>query len=223
MQQYVQHLLTAAITKLHPYPARIHCIVYHLPLCLHIYSRHILSCLSFGILTSYCFTILVNVFSKQPQFLVKLMVFLYLDLYFFEINESLMVSNKLCKVAACCSANVPSVLWRCWLGGRKGIRSVKNWVVGCWHGCLSGARCRVAYSPADATATHYLFASVKSRLVLPLWYRLTRVVPDKGPFKRVCVLQCNWACHVHFTETLQYRLLTFLLWYWYFLCFFSLM
>ena len=22
---------------------------------------------------------------------------------------------------------LPSVLWRCWLGGRKGIRSVKNW------------------------------------------------------------------------------------------------
>ena len=26
---------------------------------------------------------------------------------------------------------MPSVLWRCWLGGRKGIRPVKNWVVGC--------------------------------------------------------------------------------------------
>jgi len=30
---------------------------------------------------------------------------------------------------------------------------VKNWVVGCWHGYLSGARCRFAYGPADATAT----------------------------------------------------------------------
>jgi len=29
-------------------------------------------------------------------------------------------------------------------------------VVGCWHGYLSGARCRFAYGPADATATHYL-------------------------------------------------------------------
>jgi len=52
--------------------------------------------------------------------------------------------------------NVPSVLWRCWLGSRKGIRPVKNWVVGCWHGYLSGARCRLAYGPADATATHSL-------------------------------------------------------------------
>ena len=49
---------------------------------------------------------------------------------------------------------LPSVLWRCWLGGRKGIRSVKNRVVGCWCGCLSGARCRLAYGPADATVTH---------------------------------------------------------------------
>ena len=51
---------------------------------------------------------------------------------------------------------VPSVLWHCWLGGRKGIRPVKNWVVGCWHSYLSGARCRLAYGPADATATHCL-------------------------------------------------------------------
>ena len=49
-----------------------------------------------------------------------------------------------------------SVLWRCWLGGRKGIRPVKNWVVGCWHVYLSGAMCRFAYGPADATATHCL-------------------------------------------------------------------
>ena len=37
---------------------------------------------------------------------------------------------------------------------------------------------------------HSLFlASVKSRLVLPFWYRLTRVVPDKGPLN-VCVCVC---------------------------------
>ena len=43
---------------------------------------------------------------------------------------------------------------------------------------LSGLRCRLAYSPADATATHFSCSS-KSRLVLPFWYLLTRVVPDK--------------------------------------------
>ena len=29
-------------------------------------------------------------------------------------------------------------------------------VVGCWRGYRSGARCRLAYVPADATATHCL-------------------------------------------------------------------
>jgi len=38
----------------------------------------------------------------------------------------------------------PSVLWCCWLGGRKGIRPVKNLVTGCSRGYLSGARCRLA-------------------------------------------------------------------------------
>jgi len=31
-------------------------------------------------------------------------------------------------------SHIPSVLWHCWLGGRKGIRLVKNWVVRCWCG-----------------------------------------------------------------------------------------
>jgi len=51
---------------------------------------------------------------------------------------------------------LPSVLWCCWLVGRKDIRPVKNWVLRCWHGYLSGARCRLAYGPADATATRCL-------------------------------------------------------------------
>ena len=42
--------------------------------------------------------------------------------------------------------HLPSVLWSCWFGDRKGIRPVKNWVVRCWRGCLSGARCRLAYA-----------------------------------------------------------------------------
>ena len=38
-------------------------------------------------------------------------------------------------------------------------------------------------------------ASVKSRLVLPFWYRLTQVVPDKGPLNVcVCVRACVRAC-----------------------------
>jgi len=93
------------------------------------------------------------------------------------------------------TVELPSVLWCCWLGGRKGIQPVKNWVVGCWYGCLSGVRWRFAYGPADATATHY--CSSKSRLVLPFWYWLTQVVPDKiqkSCKMIVCVCVCVRAC-----------------------------
>ena len=86
----------------------------------------------------------------------------------------------------------PSVLWRCSLGGRKGIRPVKNWVVGCWRGYLSGAMCRFAYGPADATATHCLLLRWNPGWFLPFWYRLTWVVPDKGPLNG-CVCSCSLA------------------------------
>jgi len=51
-----------------------------------------------------------------------------------------------------------SVLWRCQLGGRKGIPhpACKTLSGGCWRGYLSGVRCRLAYGPADAIATHCL-------------------------------------------------------------------
>jgi len=44
-----------------------------------------------------------------------------------------------------------------WVTGRASrLPPVKNWVVGCWHGYLCGARCRLAYGPVDATVTHCL-------------------------------------------------------------------
>jgi len=59
-------------------------------------------------------------------------------------------------VFAClCGFDLPSVLRCCWLGSRKGIRPVKK-LSGGMLAWLSGMRCRLAYSPADATATHLL-------------------------------------------------------------------
>jgi len=43
---------------------------------------------------------------------------------------------------------LPSVLWRYWLGSRKGIWPVKKRVVGYWHGYLSETRCSFAYGPS---------------------------------------------------------------------------
>ena len=42
------------------------------------------------------------------------------------------------------------------VGRQEGHPACKKRVVVCWRGCLSGARCRLAYGPADATATHCL-------------------------------------------------------------------
>jgi len=42
------------------------------------------------------------------------------------------------------------------VGRQEGHPACKNRVVGCWCGCLSGARCRLAYGSADATTTHCL-------------------------------------------------------------------
>ena len=41
-------------------------------------------------------------------------------------------------------------------------------LVGCWRGYLSGARCRLAFSPADATATHCLLIQKN-----PDWFYLS--------------------------------------------------
>jgi len=59
-----------------------------------------------------------------------------------------------------------SVLWRCWLSVWKSIRPVKNSVMRCWCGYLSGARCKwLAYGPVVATATLSSLASLKSRMI----------------------------------------------------------
>ena len=61
--------------------------------------------------------------------------------------------------------------------------------MGLWHGYLSGAGCRFACGPADATATHYLLQQIGFIfLVLPFWYWLTQVVPDKVEGRKMVVV-----------------------------------
>jgi len=59
-------------------------------------------------------------------------------------------------------------------------------VVRCWHGYLSGARCRLAHGPADATATHCLLLQKNLD-----WFYLSGTAhpgsPGKRAVKRVCV------------------------------------
>ena len=87
--------------------------------------------------------------------------------------------------------HMPSVLWRCWLGGRKGIRPVKNWVVGCWRGYLSGARCRLAYGPADAILP--LTVSCFSKIQIGFTFLVPAHLdsPRKSAVKQVCLCVCD--------------------------------
>ena len=42
------------------------------------------------------------------------------------------------------------------VGWQEGHPACKKVSGGCWHGYVPGARCRLAYVPAGATATHCL-------------------------------------------------------------------
>ena len=75
--------------------------------------------------------------------------------------------------------------------GWKGIRPVKvSDGVLAW--LFIWSEVQICIWPSWCHCHSLSLASVKSRLVLPFWYRLTWVVPEKGPLNgRVCVLLNN--------------------------------
>jgi len=88
---------------------------------------------------------------------------------------------------------LPSVLWRCWLRDRKGIWPVKTSSgVLAWLSVWS--EMQTCIWPSWCHCHSLSLASVKSRLVLPYWYWLTRVVPEKGPLNG-CVWVLHWTVH----------------------------
>ena len=94
------------------------------------------------------------------------------------------------------------MLWRCWLGVRQGIQAVKTWVMRCWHGYLSGTKCKwFAYGPADATATPSSLLQ-KIQNGLSFWYQPTQIVLEKKAVKWLCVcvtaVQKLWKSNMFF-------------------------
>ena len=83
-----------------------------------------------------------------------------------------------------------SVRWRCWLGGRKGIRPVKNWVVGCWRGCLElGADLHMAQQmPLPRTVTCFSKIQIGCTFLVPAHPGS----PGKRAVTRVCYCRCCW-------------------------------
>jgi len=81
------------------------------------------------------------------------------------------------------------------VGRQEGHPACKNWVVGCWRGGLRW--CADLHIAQQMPLPVTISCSSKSRLVtflvLPFWYLLTRVVPDKfqkGSKMVVCVCVC---------------------------------
>ena len=97
---------------------------------------------------------------------------------------------------------VPSVLWRCCLGGRKGILPVKNLRGGVLAWLSVWSEMQTCIWPSWCHCHSLSLASVKSRLVLPFWYWLTWVVREKGPLNG-CVCVCVH-CGYNFTASSFY-------------------
>ena len=84
------------------------------------------------------------------------------------------------------------MLWRCWLGGRKGIRHVKKLSGGVLVWLSVWSKMQTCIWPSWCHCHSLSLASVKSRLVLPFWYRLTQAVLDKGPLNRCVNSVCTY-------------------------------
>ena len=84
---------------------------------------------------------------------------------------------------------MPSVLGQCWLGVRKSTRpaEIEWWGVGEVICLERGADClHVVQLMPLPSRNPISLASFKSRLDLPLWYRLTQVVLEKRLLKWCC-------------------------------------
>ena len=64
----------------------------------------------------------------------------------------------------------PSVLWHCWLGERKGIRPVKNWMLVCWWWWFDWS-------------FEWLIVTTTSSILCFNKHRLTQVHPEKMAVK----------------------------------------
>jgi len=81
-----------------------------------------------------------HIFAIQCQIWQCLMIIL-------DIVAHLQTSQQCLYCSA--SSTLHWVLWHCWLGIRKSIQPVRNCVMRCWCGCLSGVRCRSSWCHCD--------------------------------------------------------------------------
>ena len=105
------------------------------------------------------FTILCSVKCTHIQMIACMQKY-FEGAFFYLLKICLFCTFNIWKMAAiyCTAFSALTLL----VGRQEGHPACKNSVVGCWRCCLSGARCRLAYGPADAAATHSLLLQKNS-------------------------------------------------------------
>jgi len=101
-----------------------------------------------------------------------------------------------CSVYLCRWFALPSVLWRCWLGVRKGIQSVKPFSgeVLVWLSVWS--KVQTCIWPSWCQCHSLSLAPAKSRLVATFLVLAHPCSPDKGPLNGCVCLRCVTQGHV---------------------------
>ena len=81
--------------------------------------------------------------------------------------------------------------------GHPACKKTERWVLA-WLSAWS--KMQTCIWPSWCHCYSLSLNSLKSRSVLPFWYRLTRVVPDKGPLNGMCVCVCGhtWSLTIRF-------------------------
>jgi len=94
------------------------------------------------------------------------------------------------------------VLWHCWLGVSNSIHPVNIvWYVGVVICLQREADCLYMVQLMPLPSRNLIISCRNSRLVLSFWYRLTQVVLEKKPFKRVSVVYCNHSSLFYYINT----------------------
>ena len=91
-------------------------------------------------------------------------------------------------------SSVPSVLWQCWLGGRKGIRPVKKLSSGVLVWLSVWREVQTCIRPSWCHCHSLSLASVKSRFGFAFLVPAHLGSPEQRAVKRVCVCVCACVC-----------------------------
>ena len=145
-----------------------------------------------------------NIGDGQPRELALCQLYQHTSIPYSCIQHLPFVICQTQRINVLCSVLLPSVLWRCWLGGRKGIRPVKKLSIGVLAWLSVWSKVQTCIWPSWCHCHSLSLAPVKSRLVLPFWYRLTWVLPEKRAVKRVCVCVVCMFCMFYVVIVILY-------------------